>query len=121
MTKTISLFVMLHFVLLSSISLAVSKPDTSKPVLDVQTKPASAAPNQPLNLSRGQLLYENHCMVCHTSVVHVREKRQADSTNELYSWVLRWVIERKLEWQRAEIEAVVDYLNKRYYKFASKK
>ena len=71
--------------------------------------------------SRGKLLYENHCMVCHTSVVHVREKRQADSISEIYSWVSRWSTERKLEWQRTEIEAVVEYLNSRYYKFTAKK
>lgn len=67
--------------------------------------------------SRGQLLYENHCTRCHASTLHVRQARRADSLKVLQGWVIRWSGEEKLNWGGEEIADVVDYLNRRYYKF----
>lgn len=63
------------------------------------------------------MLYENHCTRCHTSVLHVRENRRAVSLKALEGWVRRWSGEEKLTWSEEEIVEVVDYLNRRYYKF----
>ena len=68
---------------------------------------------------RGQLLYENHCTICHTSVVHVREKRKAASREDLLAWVRRWQQQLDLKWGNTEIEDVTEYLNERYYGFKS--
>lgn len=65
--------------------------------------------------ARGRLLYENECMVCHTSVVHVREDRKAKSRDEIRSWVQRWSKELKLQWESGEIDDVIEYLNDKYY------
>lgn len=65
---------------------------------------------------RGRSLYENHCMVCHTSVVHVREQRKAGSREEIRTWVLRWQKELGLQWEATEVDDVIEYLNNRYYK-----
>ena len=64
---------------------------------------------------RGQLLYENHCMVCHTSVVHVREQRKASSREEIQAWIFRWQKELALNWEPGEIDDVAEFLNQRYY------
>ena len=66
--------------------------------------------------SRGEMLYENQCQGCHTSIVHVREKHRANSRKELEQWVTHWAGELKLPWSTDEINAVVDYLNQAYYK-----
>ncbi len=66
--------------------------------------------------SRGQLLYENHCMVCHTSVVHVREHRKASSREEIQTWIRRWQKELALNWEPGEIDDVAEFLNQRYYR-----
>ena len=66
---------------------------------------------------RGRLLYENHCRVCHTSVVHVREDRKARSREEIRTWIQRWRKELGLQWGYGEIDDVVEYLNERYYRF----
>ena len=66
---------------------------------------------------RGKLLYENHCKVCHTSVVHVREDRKAGSRQEVRTWIQRWTKELGLQWGPAEVDDVIEYLNERYYKF----
>jgi len=66
--------------------------------------------------SRGQLLYEDHCQACHTSVVHVRETHKAQTLKDLEYWVTHWSDELKLPWGADEVRDVVDYLNVRYYK-----
>ena len=76
-----------------------------------------AKPLRPVTGSRGQMLYENHCQGCHTSVVHVRETHRARSWLELQDWVTHWANELKLTWKVDEIGDVVNYLNERYYKF----
>jgi len=65
--------------------------------------------------SRGQLLYENHCTVCHTSIVHVRENHKAKSVADLRGWATRWAGELNLKWSEEEINDVATYLARRYY------
>ncbi len=69
------------------------------------------------NAKRGQLLYENHCTVCHTSVAHVREQRIAHSVDDIRKQVLRWSGQLNLEWRAEEVADVVEYLNSNYYHF----
>ena len=69
--------------------------------------------------ARGQLLYENHCKVCHTSVVHVRETRKATTREEIQTWIRRWRKELNLQWGATEIDDVTEYLNNRYYNLKS--
>lgn len=66
---------------------------------------------------RGRLLYENHCTVCHTSVVHIRDDRKSTSREEIRNWVLRWQKELGLQWTSGEVDDVIEYLNDRYYQF----
>ena len=68
---------------------------------------------------RGRLLYENHCKVCHTSVVHIREERKATTREEIQTWIRRWRKELGLQWGTAEIDDVTEYLNNRYYRLES--
>lgn len=88
------------------------------------TSAAVAIPLLAMNESRadserGRLLYENHCMVCHESVVHVREDRKAASREDLRAWIRRWEQQLELEWEGSDIEDVTEYLNDRYYGFKS--
>lgn len=73
--------------------------------------PASA------DAERGRLLYENHCTVCHTSTVHIRDQRKSKSPAEMRAWILRWSAELKLNWSKDELADVYQHLNDRYYKF----
>lgn len=66
---------------------------------------------------RGQLLYENHCMSCHVSTVHIREQRKAKTPAELRAAIRRWSGELKIVWTEDELADVYQYLNNRYYKF----
>ena len=70
--------------------------------------------------SRGQLLYENHCMACHESVVQIRTRQQATSLSALRERVQHWAAYLQLRWGKEEVEEVVGYLNSRYYTFESR-
>jgi cytochrome c5 len=65
---------------------------------------------------RGRLLYQNHCTVCHTSVVHVRERRKAASREDIQSWIRRWQKELDLKWGSTEVDDVTEFLNNRFYR-----
>jgi len=66
---------------------------------------------------RGALLYENHCTICHTSVVHLRENHIAQSSADVRAQVLRWSTHLKLDWSEEEINDVTQYLSGSYYHF----
>jgi cytochrome c2 len=67
--------------------------------------------------SRGQALYENHCLVCHTSQVHSRFNRIAISRLELRNIVEKWQAQQKLTWSAQDVEDVVVFLNRTRYQF----
>ena len=124
MAKIYSLVVLLIAVTLTTIvqaALAKEEPPLEERggemVLPNLTEP-EAKPNPAATAigSRGQLLYEDHCQACHTSVVHVRETHKARTLKDLEYWVTHWSDELKLPWGAAEVKDVVDYLNVRYYK-----
>jgi mono/diheme cytochrome c family protein len=80
-----------------------------------QTKqPVSKVPAQ----TRGEMLYTNHCLNCHESIVHVREKRSAKNLDAIRDAVNRWSQELELKWSSREVEDVVLYLNLRYYHYS---
>jgi hypothetical protein len=102
-----------------------SLPDEStQPPAAVIVSPSTDEPRQELIKSpvpsRGQLLYENHCMACHESIVHIRTRQQVQSLSELQAQVRRWAEYLQLHWGKQEVEDVVDYLDHQYYQFASR-
>ncbi len=62
-------------------------------------------------------LYENHCTECHTSALHIREKKKARSLDDIEGFVNRWQSYLRLNWQQEEIDAVVEYLNEKFYRY----
>jgi hypothetical protein len=94
------------------------------PAPGLETPPAkSEAPPKPVTPvapPRGQLLYENHCLSCHESLVHIRVNRHTQSLTKLQARVTHWSEYLHLRWGREDIEDVVRYLNSRYYKFESR-
>ncbi|MGA9163676.1 MAG: hypothetical protein WBZ31_04410 [Thiobacillus sp.] len=90
--------------------------ETEAPTLnEAQQKPVL-----PPALPRGQMLYENHCMSCHESLVHIRTRQDAKSLPQLRTRVQNWAGYLQLRWGKEEVEDVVDHLNSQYYKFESR-
>ena len=67
--------------------------------------------------NRGELLFENHCLSCHESVVYVRDTRKAKNIADIRGWVVRLSEHLNLDWRTDEVNDVVDYVNQRFYQF----
>ena len=68
-------------------------------------------------VTRGQMLYENHCTSCHESTVYIRTKRKATNYKEVGNWVNQFADWLNLGWGDVEKQEVMQYLNERYYKY----
>ena len=68
-------------------------------------------------VTRGHMLYENHCTSCHESTVYIRTKRKATNYKEVGNWVNQFADWLNLGWGDVEKQEVMQYLNERYYKY----
>lgn len=67
--------------------------------------------------TRGQLLYEIHCIACHDSQMHWRDQRLASDWPGLVEQVRRWQLRANLHWSDADIVEVARHLNDTIYRF----
>jgi mono/diheme cytochrome c family protein len=67
--------------------------------------------------SRGELLYTTHCVACHSTQMHWRQKKLATTWDTLKAQVQRWQGVAGLEWNAAEVEEVARYLNETIYRY----
>lgn len=75
----------------------------------------SARPAPAGDPARGRLLYEDHCIECHESVVHVRSDRKVHHPGELYYQIVRWARIQRLDWGPEEYQDVYRYLDTKFY------
>lgn len=66
-------------------------------------------------LARGELLYNAHCIACHTTQMHWRGKALVADWGSLKVQVTQWQATAKLGWSDADITSVALYLNKLHY------
>ena len=86
-------------------------------VVIVVTLPlAAAAQGLPQPGSRGQLLYGNHCIACHTTQMHWRDKKLVTDWPSLKVQVRRWQGTAQLNWSEEDIDDVARFLNDTYYR-----
>jgi len=76
---------------------------------------AGTASGQPP--SRGQALYELHCIGCHTTQMHWRANRRATDWVSLRAQVRLWQGNSHLHWSDDDIDEVARFLNERFYRF----
>ena len=84
-------------------------------VFILSVTPAFAQNEVRTDATRGAMLYDNHCIQCHTQQVHWREKKLATDLETLITQVDRWQRASGLEWSKNDIEEVSRYLNGKYY------
>ncbi len=75
---------------------------------------AFAAPAQAQ--SRGELLYTTHCIACHGTQIHWRDKRLATDWGSLLVQVRRWQANAGLGWNEDDILQVARHLNDTIYR-----
>jgi mono/diheme cytochrome c family protein len=81
-------------------------------VINATASAQTAAP-----ATRGELLYATHCIACHTTEVHWRQKKLAVDWTSLNQQVRRWAGNAGLGWSDDDIVEVARYLNTAYYRF----
>lgn len=77
----------------------------------------AAPPTAEPSPSRGQLLYDTHCLACHTSQIHWRDRKLARDWHALRVEVDRWQRAAGLGWSRDDVDAVARHLNQTIYGF----
>lgn len=103
---------MLFVISLSSASCA-NDTDTSSTIEKVVSveAPADSA------MSHGEEAHNNHCYKCHTDEIYTRGDRFVQSIDELSQQVARCQKGSNIPWLDEDTNAVVQFLNKKYYKF----
>jgi mono/diheme cytochrome c family protein len=79
---------------------------------------ALACAQPTLSETRGELLYDTHCVACHTAQIHWRNDRLAVDWDSLKFQVRRWQGNTGLAWSEADIVDVSRYLNETIYQYA---
>ena len=79
----------------------------------------AAVPANAQNLVRGQDLFQHHCQACHADF-HKPETRHVTSLEELRKRVEGWAVHTGTTWKTEEIDDVLFYLNRMFYKFPEK-
>lgn len=97
------------------------KPVTRQSILSSLLGLAAAGANaqSPSVPSRGELLYTTHCVSCHTTQMHWRDKLQAYDWSSLNFQVRRWQGNAGLGWGDDDIKEVARYLNDGFYGYPS--
>ncbi len=69
--------------------------------------------------ARGRLLYEMHCVACHSTQIHWRDQKLVTDWVTLGAQVRRWQENAGLRWSASDVDDVVRYLNSTIYRFPS--
>jgi len=67
--------------------------------------------------TRGQLLYNTHCVACHDTQMHWRQSRKAVDWKTLVAQVRHWQSAEKLQWTEDDITQVARHLNDTIYRY----
>lgn len=67
--------------------------------------------------SRGELLYTTHCVACHTTQMHWRDKKLATDWPSLKGQVQRWQARANLQWNDDDVTEVARFLNDTIYRY----
>lgn len=65
----------------------------------------------------GEEAHNNHCYKCHSDDVYTRENRFVKSIDALSKQVVRCKEGNDIPWFDEDADAVVQFLNKKYYRF----
>lgn len=68
-------------------------------------------------IAHGKKIHKNHCYKCHTDEVYTRENRFVKSIDALSKQVTRCKDGNDIPWFDDDTDAVVQFLNNKYYRF----
>jgi spore coat polysaccharide biosynthesis protein SpsF (cytidylyltransferase family) len=68
-------------------------------------------------ITHGKEAHKNHCYKCHTDEIYTRDNRFVKSIDALSQQVVRCKDGSDVPWFDEDADAVVQFLNKKYYRF----
>ena len=68
-------------------------------------------------IAHGEEAHKNHCYKCHSDDIYTRENRFVKSIDALSQQVVRCKEGSDIPWFDEDADAVVQFLNKKYYRF----
>lgn len=68
-------------------------------------------------IAHGEEAHKNHCYKCHTDDIYTRDNSFVKSIDALSKQVVRCKDGSDVPWFDEDAEAVVQFLNKKYYRF----
>jgi mono/diheme cytochrome c family protein len=68
------------------------------------------------DISRGQMLYETHCVVCHREGLHERRNSKVATYADLRYQVERWTQQTGRSFTPAEREDLIEFLDATHYR-----
>jgi mono/diheme cytochrome c family protein len=76
-------------------------------------------PGRAEDFARGQELYDHHCQSCHEDLMHARN-RKLKTLDALRGRIRDWASHTGNPWTDEDIDDVLYYLNKSFYRFDQK-
>ncbi|MCK5395806.1 MAG: cytochrome c [Gammaproteobacteria bacterium] len=116
--KTLGSLLFLTVISMSNISCANDN-DATDPKSATETGPVVADPSAIATdpIAHGEEAHKNHCYKCHTDDIYTRDNRFVKSIDALSQQVVRCKEGSNVPWFDEDADAVVQFLNKKYYKF----
>lgn len=108
---------LLSFILLSGLCMTFSA-NSAEPAPDNHPEMSPASPAAFTDtLKHGEQAHNTHCYKCHTDAVYTREDRFVKSIDALSKQVDQCKNSNSVPWFDQDKEAVVQFLNQKYYRF----
>jgi hypothetical protein len=86
-------------------------------ILFIAVDPAFSDSKTKPDKFRGAMLYENHCLECHTLQSQWQQKKRVTDRKSLVTEIDHWQQTSGLEWNQRDIDEVSHYLNDRLYHY----
>ncbi len=116
--KTLCGILFLSIISISNISCAKEKDDTNQPIASTAAVATVTTDDSIANpIQHGEEAHKNHCYKCHTDDMYTRENRFVKSIDALSQQVVRCKEGSDIPWFDEDSDAVVQFLNKKYYRF----
>jgi hypothetical protein len=116
--KTLCGILFLSIISISNISCAKEEDNIDQAITsaaNISTDDTDSSITNPLQ--HGEEAHKNHCYKCHTDDMYTRENRFVKSIDALSQQVVRCKDSSDVPWFDEDADAVVQFLNKKYYKF----
>lgn len=115
--KTTIWFFLLTAVYISSTSCANETDENTATETKAVTNETEVGDEIVDTLAHGEESHNNHCYKCHTDEVYTRDDRLVKSIDALSKQVVRCKDNTGTPWFDEDTDAVVQFLNNKYYKF----